>query len=321
MDQIMERIRKKYGEIPTTFIRMFGEMYLDMREVERWTIPEIAIVCTAITGSFIDKRQNPGQPITTDEILRDAMDSIEAGATAIHLHVRDDQGQAVVDTASYRKVVDPIRQKYGDKVVIDGSCFSGDSFEEQVRPVTDGLFESSEVGAFAAYAGDTVRFQAPKQIQATAEYFREKGVKVQVGLQDTGNIANAKRWLVDTGILEKPYYWHILAGLPGGLYMHSPETMVESLNVMVRALKDIDEDCLIMVYAAGRASIYVATLALLMGLHVRVGLEDTIWRYPHKDELLPSNRDVTQAICQIIRLLGRRVATADEYRRMIGLKK
>lgn len=86
-------------------------------------------------------------------------------------------------------------------------------------------------------------------------------------------------------------------------------------------MKGIDENCLITTYSAGRASIYVATLALLMGLHVGVGMEDTIWRYPHKDDLLPSDSEVTRDICQIVRLLGRRVATADEYRKLMGLSK
>jgi len=322
MDETMEKIKRKYGDIPTIYVKMFGDMYLDMRGLRKWPIPEIAVVCTAITGSFIDKRQNPNQPITNDEILKESTDCIEAGATAIHLHVRDEKtGLAVGDVASYRKVIDPIRKKYGDKVVIDGSCALGEAFEAQVAPVTEGLFESTEVMPFGAYAGDTVRYLAPKQVQAAAEYFRDKGVKVQVGIQDTGNIDNARRWLIDTDILQKPYYWHIFAGLPGGLCMQTPGTMVKSLDLMVNALKEIDENCLITVYSAGRASIYVTTLALLMGLHVRVGMEDTIWRYPHRDDLLPNNIQVTKDICQIVRLLGRRVATADEYRKLMGLKK
>ncbi len=75
-----------------------------------------------------------------------------------------------------------------------------------------------------------------------------------------------------------------------------------------------------MVCNAGRAAIYIATWAMLMGLHIRVGMEDTIWKYPHKDERMSSNGDSVRAAGQIANLLGREVATADDYRRFMGLK-
>ena len=60
--------------------------------------------------------------------------------------------------------------------------------------------------------------------------------------------------------------------------MYSPESMIDGLMRTVRLIKEVDPISIIMVAAAGRASTYVATLAMLMGLHVRVGLEDTIWK-------------------------------------------
>jgi 3-keto-5-aminohexanoate cleavage enzyme len=317
----MEKIKGKYKDIPMTYIKMFGDMYCDMRALEKWSIPEICSVTTAITGSFISKKQNPHHPVTTDEILKDSIESIEAGATAIHLHVRDEKtGLAVMDSASFRKVVGPIRERYGDKILVEGCCFAGDTFEHQVGPIAEGIFETSLVAVFAGYAGDTVRYQSPKQVQATVEYFQEKGAGVGVGIQDTGNIDNVKRWLINTGIWKKPHHWCIVGGIPGGLCMQSPRTMVESLNLVLNAIAEIDEKPMISMFCGGRAAIYAATLAVMMGLHVRVGMEDTIWKYPHKDDLLASNAEATKDICQIIKVLGRRVATANEWRKLIGLK-
>jgi 3-keto-5-aminohexanoate cleavage enzyme len=174
----------------------------------------------------------------------------------------------------------------------------------------------------AGFVGDTVRYVPPKLMQASAEYFQEKGVKVLISVHDTGSISNAKRWLLDTGIVQKPYFWGILPALPGLLFMENPKGMIEAMMLVVNRLMEIDENCIIMVCNAGRASVYVATLALLMGLHVvRVGMEDTIWKYPHRDDRMPSNADSVRTVIQIANLLGRRVATADEFRKMIGLKR
>jgi 3-keto-5-aminohexanoate cleavage enzyme len=321
MNKAMEKIKSKYGDVDTTYIKMFSDLYCDMRALPKWPIPELCAVTTAIVGSFITKKQNPNQPISTDEILKESLNSIEAGATAIHLHVRDEKtGIAVMDTSMLRKVIDPIREKYGDKVFVEGCSFMGDTFEHQFSTVTEGLFELTYVAPFAGYAADTVRYQSPQLVQAGTEYMQEMGVAVGIGIQDTGNIDNMKRWLIDTGILKKPYHWGILAGIPGGLHMSSPRTMIESLSTMVNAIREVDKDPVITVLAGGRSQIYATTLAVMMGLHVRVGMEDTIWRYPHKDELLPDNGTVTKSICQVVEILGRRVATADEYRKMIGLK-
>jgi len=321
MDKAMEKIKAKYGDIPLTYVQMFGELFADLRIQPQWKIPDIAVVSSAICGAFITKVQNPDHPISTAEIRKEAIDSIEAGATSIHLHVRDEKtGLSIGDLKAYHEIVDPIKKKYGDKILVDGCCVFGKTFEEVVAPITDGLFEVSPVNPVAGYIGDTVRYVPIKLMQASAEYFQEMGVKVQITIHDTGSIDNAKRFLINPGILKKPYYWIILPGLPGLLYMHSPRSMMESLMLVVNRLMEIDENSIIIVCNAGRPSIYLSTLALLMGLHVRVGMEDTIWKYPHKDDRATSNGEYVRDICEIVKLLGRRVATADEYRKLIGLK-
>jgi 3-keto-5-aminohexanoate cleavage enzyme len=142
-----------------------------------------------------------------------------------------------------------------------------------------------------------------------------------ISIHETGSISNAKRFLIDTRIVQKPYLWGILPALPGLLYMDSCHSMIESLSLVVNRIKEIDENSIIMVCNAGRASIYLVVLSLLMGLHVRVGMEDTIWKYPHKDDRMRSNAESVRTACEVAKILGRRVATGDEYRKLIGIKK
>ena len=88
-------------------------------------------------------------------------------------------------------------------------------------------------------------------------------------------------------------------------------------KIVMSGVREEDE---IMVCASGRASNYLSTLAMLLGLHVRVGMEDTIYRHPHRDDLLKSNRETIESAARIAAELGRTVASAHDYRDIVGIK-
>lgn len=89
---------------------------------------------------------------------------------------------------------------------------------------------------------------------------------------------------------------------------------------MVERIREVDPGAFITVCCAGRASKYLVTLALLLGLNIRVGHEDTVWRYPHKDEKIKSNAEEVRWAVTIARMLGREVMTPSEFREAIGAK-
>jgi len=314
-------ILEKYRDLKVVeVVRYDPDVYCDVASIPRWDIPDRVILGVAITGSFIDKRQNPKQPYTPEEILSESMACIESGATYLHFHVRDDKGGNIADVERYRKIIKPIREKYGDKVFIDGCPVFGKNFEEACAPVTEGLFEVGIVNPVCTFVSENVRWLTPPAIRAQCEYFQALGKKVMVSVHDTASIDNIKRFLIKPGLLKKPYYFCILPDLPGAFYIPNPRAMVEGLALLVNRLKELDPDCQILVCSSGRASIYIGTLAILMGLHLRVGTEDTVWRYPHRDEKLESNLQAFQSAKALCGLLGRQIATADEYRRIVGLK-
>ncbi|MFQ5692568.1 MAG: 3-keto-5-aminohexanoate cleavage protein, partial [Nitrospinota bacterium] len=156
---------------------------------------------------------------------------------------------------------------------------------------------------------------------AQAAYFRDCGVKPLIDVHDTGSIENAKRYLIDEGLIDPPYVWHLLPGLPGTMYFPNPRAMTEGLLFLVNRIREIAADSVIMVSDPGRCTLYLSTLAMLLGLHVRVGMEDTLWKYPHKDEQIESSLEVIEATKEIARHLGRRPATAEEFRRLVGIEK
>jgi len=296
-----------------------SDKFMEFRDMPRWDIPEAVVISVASSGAFIDKDQNPHQPMTTDEIRESYIEGIEAGAVSLHLHVRDKEGKATADLNVYHAVIDPIREKYGREVVIDGGAMAGRTFRETMGPISEGLFDLAIVNPTTGLVGDRLRAMHPATIQAQAEYCRACNVKPIVDIHDTACIDNTVRYLIKPGLLEKPYVWHLLLGLPGCFYMPNPMAVVEGMIYMVRRIRELDENSVILVSDTSRASIYMANFAILLGLHVRVGMEDSIWRFPHKDDKIESCREVVEAVAGISGDLGRRPATAAEFRRMVGL--
>ena len=176
------------------------------------------------------------------------------------------------------------------------------------------------VNTTAICCGDNMFFKAPHVVIEKARLAQEAGAKPIIAVYDDGDIDNARRYLVDAGVVKKPYYWIILPALPGCSPMHNPRQMVDGLMRMVRTIEDIAPESFIIVAAAGRATTYLATLAMLLGLHVRVGMEDTLWQYPHRDDLIKRNVDHFLQARRIRHLLGRELMTAQEYREAVGLR-
>jgi uncharacterized protein (DUF849 family) len=153
------------------------------------------------------------------------------------------------------------------------------------------------------------------------------GVKPELAIHSTGEIELAKRKLIDTGILKKPYNWLLLYGLPfsvgrtlvSGVSVNDAQDMSMHLFMMVDQIRKIDPDSIISVCAAGRATLYMTTLATMMGLHIRVGVEDTPWKFPNSDMRLRTNLEMFTMAKEIAALLGRAPGDANYYRGLVGL--
>ena len=294
--------------------------FVDVAPMPRWEVPGKIMISTAITGAFFSKRTNPHQPITPAEIRASAEQCILAGAPNIHIHVRDDDGFNVLDIERFREVIAPLRAKYPE-VTFDGCLVAVNEEESDAMgpAIATGLFDALPVNTTAICCGDSMFFKAPHVIIEKARMIEAAGVKPLIAVYDDGDIDNARRFLIASGVLSQPLSWLILPALPGCSPMHSPQQMVDGLTRMVRLIQDIDPTSFIMVCAAGRASVYLATLAVLLGLHVRVGMEDTVWKWPHRDDLLQSNAEQFQTVRTIAESLGRELMTPAEYRKSQGM--
>lgn len=298
----------------------FTSAFADIDPMPAWDVPQKIFISAAITGAFFSKRSNPNQPITPDEIRASAEECILAGASNIHIHVRDDNGFNVLDPERFRSVVAPLREKYPE-VTFDG-CLVATNPEEGalLEPALKlRLFDAVPVNTTAICCGDSMFFKAPHVVIAKANLAQEHGAVVQIAVYDDGDVDNARRFLIDSGVVKKPYNFLIVPALPGCSPMHTPQQMVEGLLRMVKLIRDIDPEAVIAVCSAGRASTYLATMAIILGLHVRVGMEDTLWKWPHRPDMIERNVDHFNLVKTIAESLGREVMTPAEYRQLLGM--
>lgn len=220
---------------------------------------------------------------------------------------------------AYSSVLEPLHKRFGKDFVPNLNVLNGTTFDICVSPARQGL---AEVAPCAP--GHPDAFMVPA-IQAMESF----GVKPELAVHSSGEIELAKRKLIDTGILQKPYSWLILYGLPfhvgrsliSGTSVTNAQDMAQHLSLMVNQIRQIDPDSVISVCAAGRATLYMTTLATMMGLHIRVGTEDTPWKYPNSDQRLKNNLEMFTMAKDIAAQHGREPATANEYRNLIGLKR
>lgn len=300
----------------------FTSVYGDIEVFPKWDVPEKVVISQTINGAFYSKKSNPNLPVTAEEIIKSARECAALGPSTVHVHVRDKDGYNVLDPELFHRCIDPVTKEF-PMPVFDGCMvpFQAGEWDKMISVLSDRLLEVTPINTVAAYCGDTLFAKPPHVMIEKTRLCQELGVKPQIAIYSDGDIDNANRYLIKTGLLEKPYFWILLLTLPGGSPMYNPRSMVTTLMHHVEKIRDIDPDSVIMVCASGRASSYLATLAMLMGLHIRVGMEDTIWRWPHKDNLIESNATCFSQYKMMAGLLGREVATGNDYRELIGLPK
>lgn len=312
-------IWKPYG-LPTV-LDLERSAYHDAPISTPWDIPKKLVVSVAITGAFFQHSQNPNQPITPDEILNSAREVTLAGASTVHIHVRDDNGYNVLSPERFGYVIDPLHAEFPE-LVVDGCLVPALDGEWALmkQVLESGLLDAAPINTTATYIGDSLFVKPAPIMIEKVRLINEAGAKPEIAIYTDADVSNADRLLIKSGLIETPAVWLILPALPGCSPMENPRQMIEGLTRTVGAIKDIDPDAFIMVCAAGRASTHLATLAALMGLHIRVGMEDTYWKWPHREDKIESNLEAFQLGSLISQITGRAVATPLEYRTMLGLE-
>jgi uncharacterized protein (DUF849 family) len=292
----------------------------------KWDISEKVSIQCALSGggARITPKQNPTHPgDNLDNILEAAEEvlDLDAGPTVVHFDhdlysLRTRDGKELLPGDSYTYVVKPLVEKYGwDKLCTHINCLRGD-LQQQMLPVVSGLCELTYTHPRASETW----------LKTTISILKENNVKAEITIHVNSEIELAERILIRSGLMPNPNLWILLFGLPCKgprwhfEYLPNQIAMCQGLLNAVARIREIDSGAFITVIAGGRASRYIITLALLLGLHIRVGMEDTVFQYPHKDDPCKNNAEEVRWAIDMARMLGREVMTPAEFRERVGLK-
>jgi 3-keto-5-aminohexanoate cleavage enzyme len=286
-------------------------------------MPPLLISC-ATTGGH-QKTENPGVPVTAGEQAETAPQVAAAGAQIIHIHGRDpDDPTRETDRAErYLEINARIRAQEPDIIIdntqavapiestddeLGGTVYRYESLPLEARPEIMALNPGPMTFRGNESSPSVVLATTFDHTERAAHALRERGIKPQVFLYHPGHL-DLLEYLIVRDALDEPYFVQLVFGQQSGIGT-SPDNVLS----MVR---NLPPGCIFQTCALGLEAIQVNTLAILLGGHVRTGMEDCI-DY-QRDEPALDNAQLVRRVARIAQDLGRRVATIPEARQMLGL--
>ncbi len=294
------------------------------------------IINCAITGSIHVPSMSPYLPITPDEIAQNAIDAANAGAASVHIHARNpEDGRPTSDLEIYREIVDKIRAENKDVILcITTGGGAGMSVEERAAVVPEfkpelasmncgsinwGLFPAKEKIEEFSYdwepqlldmTRDVIFENTFNAMEKICGIMYENGTKPELEVYDTGHLYNIA-YMLQKGIIKPPIYLQFVTGILGGINS-TPYDIMNLHNTAERLFKGNYEWSII---GAGKAEFPAAIQGLLLGGHVRVGLEDNL--YLSRGKLAKNNAELVEKMVRIMNEFDFEPATPDEAREIL----
>lgn len=297
------------------------------------------IISCAVTGSAHTPTMSDALPVTPEEITEQSVDAAEAGAAILHLHARiPEDGRPTGNPSVYGRFLPVIRQRT-DAVVnittggsatmtVEERLAAAARFKPELCSLNMGSINFAFFGAakridawkhawekdYVVNSDDYIFRNTFRDIEKILTTMAEAGTKFEHECYDLGHLYNLAHFL-DRGLIKPPFFVQMIFGILGGI---GPD--LENLFVMKETADRLfgRDTFQWSVLAAGRHQMPFLTQAALMGGHVRVGLEDSL--FIERGKLAISNAQQVQKIVRILREMGHEPATPDEAREMLGLK-
>lgn len=300
----------------------------DFMERVRAGMPPL-IICVACNGGIQGKEANESIPETAEEIAESVQGAYKAGAVMVHIHARNPQQltEGARETGTWREVLRQVRQHCPD-IIINATTGAGPGMTMEERSAS--LAAGPEVASLNL-APDMSKFKLKErraplpyprpaleidecipftygQIHQFAAEMKHRGIKPELELYHPG-CGWVVNYLIENELIEKPYWMQTVMGYQTGSF--------PTAENILQLLKEFPEGALWLCSAIGPFQLPLTTFAILMGGHVRVGLEDNV--YYSRGRKAKSNAELVQRTVRIANELNRPVATAAEARAILGL--
>jgi len=285
------------------------------------------IITCAVTGNLTTLEQTPHLPVTPTQIADACLGAAEAGAAIVHIHVRDPQtGRPSMSLDYYSEVVQRIRARNPD-LILNITTGPGGRFvpshddpkvaapgttlmvpEQRVEHITALRPDICTLDLNTMNSGKEVVINTPGNVRRMAKIINEAGVKPEIELFDSGDIA-LMHDLIKDGTLRGPLLCSFVMGVRYGFQ--------PGLETVLYARDLLPSDAQFTAIGIGKAAFTSVAQSYLAGGHVRVGLEDSV--YLSRGQLAASNAEMVGKARRIVEDLGGEIATVAEARAIIGL--
>ena len=288
----------------------------------------VMITC-ALTGAGDTVGRSEHVPVTPGQIAEAGIAAAKAGATIVHVHVRDPRtGKGSRDVALYQETVERIRDSGVDVIINTTAGMGGDLVLDPQEPtrfvegtdLVNGIERLAHVGevlpdictldcgSLNFGEGSLVYVSTPDMLRAGAKRIQELGVRPELEIFDTGHLWFANK-LIDEGLIDPPGMYQLCMGIPYG----APAEPA----LLAAMVPQIPAGVVWTSFAIGRMQMPWVAQSVLLGGHVRVGLEDNL--YLGRGNKVTNAQLVANAVT-IIEAMGAQVATPDEAREILGLR-
>lgn len=303
---------------------------------------EKLIITAAITGNITLPVQTPYLPLTPQQIIDDAVRAANAGAASVHIHGRDPKtAKPTTEPGVYKEIAAGIKARSNVIVCVttggtadmtpaqraqvvpalkpELATFNMGSINFSIHPIADRYKEEDYKypweKEFAAATKDFIFRNTFGDIEKLVQMMAENNTKSEFEVYDVGHLYNIN-FLVRRKVIKFPIWLQFVTGILGGIGANIEE--VVHLKQTADRLFGPDNYVWSVIGAGYPAEFNLATLAIMMGGHARVGMEDNI--FVEKGVLCKSNADLVEKVVRIAKELGREIATPDEARKILGLK-
>lgn len=318
---------------------LVGDVRDSVRYIEKMSrgglskMPPLIITC-AITGGLHGKEANPNLPESPEEQVQSTYDAYNAGASMVHIHRRNPENpmQMSWKWEEFAEINSMVRAKCPD-LIINNTCLGGRQINEETGVIGDMMTASikakPEVASldihcfcedmpmkarkaplFGRDEDGLLKFHysiSPDNAKFVARTMAENDIKPEFEMFDIADVKYVNR-LVKEGIVQEPYWISMLFNGNG---------TIPTPDMMLAATRALPDKSLLNIIGIGAAQFPMLAMGIILGHHVRVGLEDNVFYAPH--QLAESNAQMVERVVRLAKDLGRPVATPAQAREMMGL--
>jgi 3-keto-5-aminohexanoate cleavage enzyme len=268
------------------------------------------IVTAALTGGVHGKESAPQIPETPAEIGEAAGAAVDAGASIVHVHARQDNGERSFATERFQAIDEAIRANTDDVIIQHSTGGTGVPAEVRAQPLrTDPAPETASLDMGPLNRYDRLTSENTRAtVDALYDEMADRGIKPEMELFNDGHINETHQFL-DRRDLAEPAYATLIFG-PGTLTRARPRNFINAID-------NLPEGMAFNTLGFGPHQLPLTTMGIIMGGHVRVGLEDNV--YFRRGEPAESSAQLVERTAGIAETLGRPVATPDQARGILNL--